>query len=442
MTSGRELHFGYNVLGAGMHPGAWRTPYAEPFGSLDPRQWLQVAAIAERGTLDAVFLADGLALGRDIGRLPHRPPFDPIVLLSYLAGRTERIGLIPTVSTSFEEPYNLARRIASLDHLSHGRAAWNVVTSHDAAAAQNFGAGELAGRLERYERAQEFVDVVVKLWDSWDDDALVGDAGSGRFADAARIRPVDHHGTHFDVTGPLNVHRPPQGRPVIFQAGGSPAGLELAARTADAVFCALASLPYARAFADDLRGRAARHGRPADSIRIMPGLSFVLGGTEEEARRRHDELNELAGENRLARLAGQLGVDVDVLDWDRPLPGWLLETADPSTRGSQGAREVVLDLARRERLTARQILDRVITWHRLFIGTPEQMADDIQEWFESGAVDGFNVMPDVNPSGIEAFVDHVVPLLRARGLFRSEYRGTTLREHLGLPRLERSAALS
>ncbi len=441
MTPDRELHIGYNVLGAGMHPGAWRTPYAEPFGSFDPRQWLEVAAIAERGTLDAVFIADGLALGRDIGRMPHRPPYDPTVLLSYLAGRTERIGLVATVSTSWEEPFNVARRTASLDHLSHGRAAWNVVTTTDPAAAQNFGAGPLAGRQERYERAEEFIDVVVKLWDSWDDDALIGDRGSGRFADADRIRPVDHHGAHFDVAGPLNVHRPPQGRPVIFQAGGSPAGLELAARSADAVFAALASLPYARAFADDLRGRAVRHGRPADSIRIMPGLCFVLGGTEAEARRRYDELNELAGENRLARLAGQLGVDADALDWDQPLPGWLLENTELSSRSSQGAREVVLDLARRERLTVRQILDRVITWHRLFVGTPEQMADDIQEWFESGAVDGFNIMPDVNPSGIAAFVDHVVPLLRARGLFRREYRGTTLREHLGLPRLARYGAL-
>ncbi|HEY1700637.1 MAG TPA: LLM class flavin-dependent oxidoreductase [Trebonia sp.] len=432
MSGQRQLHFGYNVLGDGMHPAAWRVPYTNPVGSLDPDQWLHIARVAERGTLDAIFLADSpVAMVRqDSG--PGQP-FDPTVLLSFLAGRTERIGLIGTISTSFEAPYNLARRVASLDHLSHGRAAWNMVTTTDASASANFGAQEHLSREDRYARAEEFADVVIKLWDSWDEDAILADQKAGTFVAPDRVRAIDHHGAHFDVAGPLIVPRVPQGRPVIFQAGGSPAGLELAARVADGVFAAQASLPDALAYTADLRRRTGAHGRPADAIRVMPGLSFVLGGTEEEARRRNDELNGLAGEQRREWFAAQLGVGADELSWDRPLPDTLLDSTELSARGSQGARDIVLNLARRDRaLTVRQLLDRVITWHRLVVGAPGQLADTIQEWFEAGAVDGFNLMPDVNPSGLEAFVDHVVPILRERGLFRREYTGTTLRDHLGL----------
>ncbi|MEV4421731.1 LLM class flavin-dependent oxidoreductase [Patulibacter sp. NPDC049589] len=434
MTPRRQLHLGYNVLGDGMHPAAWRAPYTNPVGALDPDQWTHVARVAERGTLDAIFLADSPSL---MGGAEGGPglPFEPTVLLSHLAAVTERIGLVGTVSTSFDQPYNVARRFASLDHLSRGRAGWNVVTSTDASAAANFGSAAHGARDERYARAEEFVDVVNALWDTWDDDAIVADQAGGRFADGGRVRPIDHHGRHFDVAGPLNVPRTPQGRPVVLQAGGSPAGLELAARTADAVFAAQASLEDALAYTTDLRRRTVRHGRPADSIRVLPGLSFVLGGTEEEARRRNDELNEIAGEDRLGTLAWQLGIDVTELSWEAPLPDWLLDTTELSTAGSQGSREIVLNLARRDRsLTARQLLERVITWHRLVVGSPEQLADAIETWFVAGAVDGFNLMPDVNPSGLEAFVEHVVPILRRRGIFRHEYEGTTLRDHLGLAR--------
>jgi len=433
MTHRRQLHLGYNVLADGMHPAAWRAPYANPVGALDPAQWVHVAQVAERGTLDAVFLADIPAL---LGNPEDGPslPFDPTVLLSHLAAATERIGLVATVSTSFEEPYNLARRIASLDHLSRGRAAWNVVTTSEAGAAANFQAQPHGRREDRYARAEEFVDVVLGLWEGWEEDAILADQAGGRFADGARVHPLDHHGRFFDVAGPLNVPRSPQGRPVLVQAGGSPAGLELAARSADAVFAAQASLEDALAYTQDLRRRTVRHGRPADAVRVLPGLSFVLGGTEEEARRRNDELNELAGDGRLASLAWQIGVDVSELSWDAPLPDWLFETTELSG-SSQGARDIVLNLARRDRsLTPRQLLERVITWHRLVIGAPEQLADAIEEWFVAGAVDGFNLMPDVNPSGLEDFVDHVVPILRERGLFRHEYEGTTLRDHLGLER--------
>jgi len=429
----RTLHLGLNVLSDGMHPAAWQAPYTDPLGFIRPAQWTHLARVAERGTLDAIFLADIPHLTLDANGSLGKPPLalDPIVLLSTLAGQTTHIGLIGTVSTSFEAPYNVARRFSSLDHLSGGRAAWNVVTTADAAAAANFGDTPHLPREERYARASEFVDVVRALWDSWDDDALLADKSTGRFTRPGAVRPINHRGRFFDVAGPLNLPRSPQGQPVLFQAGGSSGGLDLAARHADAVFTSQATLEDALAYTRDLRRRTAAYGRPEDAVRVMPGLSFVLGGTHAEALARSRELNELAGERRLQNFAWQIGVDVEELAWDRPLPQWLLETQTQS-RNAQGARDLVLNLARREPLTVRQLLERVQSWHRLVIGSPEQLATTIEEWFVAGAVDGFNLMPDVEPSGIEAFVDHVVPILRRRGIFRREYRGSTLRDHLGL----------
>jgi FMN-dependent oxidoreductase (nitrilotriacetate monooxygenase family) len=436
----RELHLGVNVLSDGMHPAAWQYPGADPNWFTDPAFWIDIARTAERGTLDALFLADSPSLFQPPDEPLVAPPLalDPIVLLSALATATTHLGLIGTVSTSFEEPYNIARRFASLDHLSRGRVAWNVVTSSDPYAWNNFGHGtEPTGqptRAERYRRAAEFIDVVRALWDSWDDDAVLADKASGAFSKIGAIAPISHRGEFFHVDGPLTLPRSPQGHPVLFQAGGSTGGLDLAAKYADGVFAAQASLTDALRNADELRSRTVVYGRPRNAIRIMPGLSFVLGSTEEEAWRRNQELNDLAGERRLAHLAEQLSVDPDELEWDQPLPRWLLDGAE-TIGGSQGARDIVVNLARRENLTVRQILDRVITWHRLVIGSPEQIADAIEEWFSAGAVDGFNLMPDVFPSGLELFVDHVVPILRARGLFRHEYRHNTLRGHLGLERV-------
>lgn len=440
----RELHLGVNVLSAGMHPAAWQHPDVDPNWFADPAYWIEVAQIAERGTLDALFMADSPSLFQPPDEPLSGPPLalDPIVLLSSLASVTTHLGLIATVSTTFEEPYNLARRIATLDHVSRGRIAWNVVTSYDPYAWNKFGHGDgpqpQPDRRERYRRAAEFIDVVRALWDSWDDDAVLGDKTTGAFSRPGAIRTIDHRGEFFSVDGPLTLPRSPQGHPVLFQAGGSGAGLDLAAKYADAVFAALASLPDAQRYADELRSRTVAHGRPSDAVRIMPGLAFVLGSTEEEARRRYRELNELAGERRLADLAQQLSVDVSELELDKPLPQYLLDGAESAR--AQGARDIVVNLARRENLTVRQLLDRVITWHRLVVGSPEQIADTIEEWFVSGAVDGFNLMPDVFPSGLELFVDHVVPILRDRGLFRREYRTATLRGHLGLERVpDRSA---
>lgn len=435
MIMTRQLHLGFNVLSDGMHPAAWQAPEADPLGFAKLDQWLHLARVAERGTLDAIFLADLPGLSLNSEGILNGPPLslDPTVLLSAIASATGHIGLVATVSTSFEEPYNVARRIASLDQLSGGRAAWNVVTTVDANAAANYSAKAHLPREERYARAEEFVDVVRALWDSWDDDALIAEKHSGRFTRPGGIRKIQHRGRYYHVDGPLNVPRSPQGQPVLVQAGGSPAGLELAARKADAVFAALGTIEDALDFTKDLRRRTEAHGRPTDAVRVLPGLSFVLGGTEAEARARNDLLNGLAGERRLGWLAWQIGVDPAELDWDRPLPNWLLTTQELSPI-SQGARDIVLKIARRETLSVRQILDRILTWHRLFIGTPEQLAGTIEEWFLAGAVDGFNIMPDVEPSGLEAFVDHVVPILRRRGLFRTAYEGTTLRDHLGLAR--------
>lgn len=434
MTVERQLHLGLNVLATGMHPAAWRMPSSDPLGFVDPDQWRRVARVAEAGTLDAIFLADSPSI---LWAPVANPPlaFDPAVLLSGLATDTSHIGLVGTVSTSFDAPYSVARRFSSLDHLSRGRAGWNIVTGTDPSAAKNFGSDDHLSREARYAKAEEFVDVVTHLWDSWDDDAVVGDKRTGLFAYQRRIHPIGHDGEFFHVEGPLTLPRSPQGRPVIVQAGGSPAGRELAARNADAIFCSLGTIGQAQAFSADIRRRAAAHGRPADAIRILPGLSLVLGGTEGEARARNDELNELAGDARLDNFAIQIGVEPGELEFDRPLPSWLLETTELSAVGSQGAREIVLEIARADpRLTVRELLDRVITWHRLIVGTPEQVADSIETWWRSGAVDGFNLMPDVFPSGLEAFVEHVVPILRRRGLFRHEYTGSTLRHHLGLER--------
>jgi FMN-dependent oxidoreductase (nitrilotriacetate monooxygenase family) len=435
--SQRQLHLGLNVLSAGMHPAAWLARESDPLGYIKPEQWLRLVQIAEKGTFDLIFLADepGLNLGPD-GTLsgPSWAALDPLVLLSSLASVSIFVGLAGTVSTTYEEPYNLARRFASLDHVSRGRAAWNMVTTVDSTVAGNFGITH-PPREERYARAAEFVQVAQALWDSWDDDAQVADKAARLFTRPGAIRPIKHRGKHFHVDGPLNVPRSPQGHPVLIQAGGSPTGLDFAARYADIVFAAQASLEDALAYTADLRRRTVAHRRPADSIRVMPGLSYVLGGTEAEAQARNTELNELAGEQRREWLAWQISVEPEALEWDQPLPDWLLNTKEAAS-GAQGARDIVLNLARRERLTVRQLLDRVLTWHRLVVGTPEQLADAITEWFLAGAVDGFNLMPDVEPSGAEAFVDHVVPILRRRGIFRQEYQGLTLRDHLGLQRPE------
>jgi FMN-dependent oxidoreductase (nitrilotriacetate monooxygenase family) len=428
------MSIGMNILGHGGHASGWRIGEVEPTAIWDVEYYRNIARISERGTLDAIFLADGPALAGDVGTQPAGR-LEPTVLLTAVAAATERIGVIATCSTTYNDPFNLARRFASIDHISGGRVAWNAVTTATDAAAANFGLAGAPVHADRYGRAQEFVEVVLKLWDSWEDDAVVGDRAGGVFADRSRVHAIDHEGEHFSVKGPLNVARSPQGRPVLVQAGASEGGKALAGRFADAVFTSQTTLEAGQAFYAEIRARARRHGRDPDSVKIMPGLSTVIGSTEAEAKARQAELDELQGWDRpLAQLSRQIGIPVSELRLDEQLPEHLIGDARQFEQGSQGFFEAQVGLARRERLTVRQLLGRVRSGHRLAVGAPEQIADTLEEWFRSGAADGFNIMPDYFPSGAEVFVDHVVPELRRRGIFRTEYTGTTLREHLGLPR--------
>lgn len=437
MTERRQVHLGFNVLGLGQHPAGWKSRYGtDPTGPLGPELFEHCVKVAERGTFDAFFLADTLALRGGARALQGGPPhmgLDPTSLLSYLAAVTERIGLIATISSSFELPYNVARRIASLDRLSHGRAAWNIVTTYSPEAVANFSADEHVPRELRYARAAEFAGVVTALWDSWDVDAIVADAKRGVFVEPNRVEQINHRGEFFSVAGPLPLPPSEQGRPIIVQAGGSPEGLELAASYADMVFSSALSLDHGQAFYQDLKNRVAAHGREPDSLKIMPGLTTVIGGTEAEADQRYEELERLAGgDSGLGRLSEIMQIPRDEIELDQELP-WDRMPPREEYNGSLGFYDSVIGLARRERLTVRELL-KVGTSHRWAIGAPEQIADTIEEWVANRAADGFNIMTDVNPSGIEAFVDHVVPILRERGIYRHEYTGTTLRDHLGLPR--------
>ncbi len=430
--SRRQLHLNVNLLHSGVYPSAWRLPDSRPDAFVDIDHFVRIAQVAERGKLDAIFLADTPAIA---DRIDHRPfnALEPTVVLAAVATVTRHVGLVATASTTYNEPYNLARRFASLDLVSRGRAGWNVVTTADAAAGRNFGFAGASDHGARYARAREFTDLVHALWDSWEDGAFIGDKASGRFVDAAKVHAVNHRGAHYSVAGPLTVPRSPQGRPVTFQAGGSEDGRELAAATADAVFSLAQTIEDGVTYARDLRARAARYGRGPDALVVLPGLATVIACTEAEARRRQDELWDLVPvEYSLARLAGTLRIDPARLDLDKPLPDPLPLPPDANHTMFLGT----VALARRDKLTVRQLLRALGggVGHRIVAGTPEAIADDIEAWFRAGAADGFNLMPDVLPDGLETFVDAVVPILQRRGLFRRDYAGTTLRDHLGLDR--------
>ena len=429
----RQLKLNLFVYPAGHHEAAWRHPSSQPDRLLDITFYQELARAAERAKFDAVFLADGPALESNV-RYAARFRLEPFTWLSAIAAATERIGLIGTASTTYLEPYNAARLFASLDHLSRGRAGWNIVTTGAPGAAGNFGLDRHPEHAQRYARADEFVDVVGKLWDSWEDEALVSDQESGLFADDSRIHPIGHHGEHFRVQGPLNTPRSPQGRPVYVQAGSSADGRAFAARHAEAVFTAHQSLSSAQEFYADLKGQAAVLGRDPGQLLVLPGISPYLGSTEAEARSLKQEFDELTQpEYGLGILRRLLGVDLDGVALDEPFPQELLDagTAKPGSRS-----DLLVDLIRRERLTVRELLHRFAgaRGHYVVAGTPVHVADEIQRWFFNGAADGFNVMPPSLPGGFEAFADEVVPILQARGLFRTDYSGSTLREHFGLGR--------
>ncbi|HVK21110.1 MAG TPA: LLM class flavin-dependent oxidoreductase [Actinokineospora sp.] len=427
----RKLHLNAFLMGVGHHEAAWRHPRTDLSAVDDVRHFQNLARIAERGTFDSVFLADGVQVWGDV-RHSIANRFEPVTLLTALAAVTDHIGLIATASTGFSEPYNLARLFASLDHISGGRAGWNIVTTAGDRAAQNFNRDTNVEHARRYERAAEFLEVATSLWDSWEDDALVVDPASGVYADETKVHEINHRGEWFSVRGPLNATRSPQGRPLLVQAGSSDDGKAFAAQWAEAVFTAQQTFDDATAFYADLKRLVVKAGRTPDGVKVLPGIVPVLGGTEAEAKALATELDDLIIPVRAVRqLTEMIGIDLTEHPLDEPLP-----TLPPVSRinGAKSRFELVRDLAERERLTLRQLLARLGggRGHQVVAGTPEQIADHIEHWFTNGAADGFNVMAPLLPSGLEEFVETVVPLLRSRGLFRSEYEAKDLRGHYGL----------
>jgi FMN-dependent oxidoreductase (nitrilotriacetate monooxygenase family) len=431
--SARQLKLGAFLMATGHHVAAWRHPQVPANAGLDFKHYRHLAQVAEAAKFDALFVADSVAAatGDIASRMARSDHFEPLTLLSALSAVTDHIGLIATATTTYNEPYHVARKFASLDHLSGGRAGWNLVTSDAAAEAQNFGRDEHVGHAERYSRAREFHQVVTGLWDSWADDAFSRDKASGQYYDPAKLHVLDHRGEHFSVKGPLNVARSPQGQPVVVQAGSSEVGRDLAARTAEVVFTAQTSLVSAQVFYADLKGRLAAYGRSVDALKIMPGVFIVVAETEELAREKFELFQDLVepqvGVALLGRMLGNF--DLSGYPLDGPLPDL------PLTDSGQRSRQKLLtDLATEENLTLAQLGRRIAggRGHYSLIGTPARIADELQTWFEQGAADGFNVLVPHLPGGLEDVARLLVPELQRRGLFRTEYEGTTLRENLGL----------
>ena len=432
--SRRQLRLGAFMRPVSIHTGAWRYPGAWADANFNLERLKYLVKRLEAARFDAFFMADHLAvLNMPIEALQRShtvTSFEPFTLLSALAQHTRHIGLVATASTTFEEPFHIARRFASLDHLSNGRAGWNIVTTSNPDAARNFGLDDPMEHDQRYVRAREFHDVVTGLWDSWADDAFIRDAQSGRFFDPERLHVLNHKGPYFSVRGPLHIARPVQGWPVIVQAGASEAGRQLAAETAEVVFSAPGTLDNARRFYADVKGRMEKIGRDRDHLKVLPGAFVVVADSVAEAKAIRARLDSLVHtDSAIASLSIALGHDVSGFDLDAPLP------EVPPTNASQSTRERTIDLARRENLSVRQLAQRLGGYAGLaFVGTAQSIADEMEEWLETEGSDGFNVMFPWLPGGLDAFVDHVVPELQRRGLLRREYEGSTLRENLGLPR--------
>lgn len=434
MSTPKQLKLGAFMRPVSIHTGAWRYPGAYADANFNFQHLKRFAQTLEKARFDAFFMADHLALLNmpiDALKRSHTATsFEPFTLLSALSQATDHIGLVATASTTYDEPFHIARRFASLDHLSNGRAGWNIVTTANPDAARNFGLPHAHDHDERYARAREFYDVVTGLWDSWADDAFIRDASSGVYFDPGKLHTLNHQGRHLNVRGPLHIARPVQGWPVIVQAGASEAGRQLAAQTAEVIFVAPGTLEEGKAFYADIKRRMAALGRHPDHLKILPGAFVVVGDTHEEARRIRAHLDSLVHyESAIASLSVALGVDATRFDPDQYLP------AIPPTNDSHSSRERVLALADREQLTVRQLAQRLGGYAGLsFVGTAASIADQMQQWLESEGSDGFNIMFPWLPGGLDDFVAKVVPELQTRGIFRREYEGTTLRENLGLPR--------
>jgi FMN-dependent oxidoreductase (nitrilotriacetate monooxygenase family) len=434
MSSKRQLKLGAFMRPISIHTGAWRYPGAQPDANFNLAHIKRLAQTLERGRFDAFFMADHLAVlnmpVKALRRSHTVTSFEPFTLLSYLAGATERIGLVATASTTFDAPYHVARRFASLDHISGGRAGWNIVTTSNPDSALNFGLTEHVEHDERYRRAREFYDVVTGLWDSFADDAFVRDVDEGIFFDPSKLHVLAHQGKYLSVRGPLNIARPVQGWPVIVQAGASEAGRQLAAETAEVVFGSEATIDGAKAFYADVKGRMEKLGRRRDQLKILPGAFVVLGDSDAEAREKRDRLDSLVHyDSSISSLSIMLGHDASGFDPDGQLPDI------PETNASQSGRKRVVELARREKLTVRQLARRFGAFGGLsFVGTPARVADEMEAWLSGEASDGFNVLFPYVPGGVDDFVEKLVPELQRREIFRREYEGPTLRENLGLQR--------
>ncbi len=436
MTDKKQIKLGMFLRPAGHHLAAWRHPNAQADAGVNIARFIEVAKIAERGCFDMLFSADSATANsvfdeNGLRRMAYVAWIEPFTLLAALASVTQHIGLVCTASTTFEEPFSLARKFASLDHVSHGRAGWNLVTSGNHTAALNFSRDEHMAKDQRYIRAREFAEVVMGLWDSWDDDAFERNRESGIFFDPKKMHTLNHVGDHFKVKGPLNVARSPQGRPVLVQAGASDDGKQLAAETAEVVFTATPTIEEGRAFYSDLKSRMAAFGREPDELKIMPGFFVTVGETQAEAHEKREVLQRLIHpEVGIALLSQRMGLDLSDFDVDGPLPDV------PQDKVISSRVTLLVDMARRENMTIRQLYTQIAggRGHYDICGTPEHIADVMQEWFETGAADGFNVMPPVFPDSLSDFVDKVVPELQRRGLYRTRYEGTTLRENLGLSR--------
>jgi FMN-dependent oxidoreductase (nitrilotriacetate monooxygenase family) len=429
----RKMHLALFAQGVGVAQSVWRSPRTHPESMHGLGHWKQLAETAERGCFDALFVADALNLSPTITTDATDRP-DPVAVLSALAAVTERIGLIGTSSTTYNDPFTVARQFATLDHLSNGRAGWNVVTTAIPAAAANYGSANLPDHEDRYERGEEFVDVVKALWEGWDADAIVADRESGKWADREKIHRIDHKGKFFDVTGPLTIPRSPQGQIPLAQAGSSPTGMKLGARVADLVFTTQHEIAEALRYANHVRELATAAGRSSNAVKVLPGVTPIVAETDEAAHELAIELGALIDEQTTLKFLNQTFGDIDLsqFDLDSPFPN-LLDSLPKNASVSRP--KLFTEMALQEGLTVRQLAQRIglSIGHRTLIGSPDTVADDLQTWFDSGAADGFIVLPADLPVGLEVFVDEVVPRLQKRGLHRTRYAGRTLREHIDEP---------
>lgn len=437
MSADKKIRLNAFMRPTTIHTGSWRWPGAYADANFNFGHIKTFAQRLEEAKFDSFFMADHLAVlnmpVEALRRSTTPTSFEPFTLLSALSMATDHLGLMATGSTTYDEPYHIARRFASLDHISGGRAGWNIVTTSNPDASKNFGKEDHLEHSERYRRAREFYDVVTGLWDSWAEDAFIRDQESGFFMDPDKMHRLNHEGDFFKVAGPLNIARPVQGWPVIVQAGGSDAGRQLAAETAEAVFAAQSNLEAGQAFFKDVKGRMKKLGRDPDHLKIMPGCMIVVGDTVEEAKAKRAKLDSLVHEeSAIASLSITLGVDASKFDPDGPLPENL-----PESNATKSGRDRAELLARREGLNVRQLAQRLGGYSGLaMVGTAETIADDMEEWLHTEGSDGFTVMFPYLPQGLDDVVDRVIPEIQRRGLFRTEYEGATLRENLGLPRPE------